>query len=177
MAEPFLSEIRMFGFNWAPSGWAKCDGQSLTINDNQALFSLLGTQYGGDGRVDFNLPDMRGRAPVSFGVSPTDGIHYAQGSFGGQEYVHLSVNQMAQHTHAVRATNNEANSKSFDKAIFATSVSRGLPTEAYTPGAALTSLNPSSVSTNGGNGSHYNVQPSLVISYCIAITGLFPSRN
>ncbi len=177
MAEPFISEIRMWGFNWAPRGWAFCDGQSLPISQNQALYSLLGTKFGGDGRTTFHLPDMRGRAPLSFGKNQQ--APYVMGQMGGSEYASVSINQLGQHTHSVRGTTSQADAKLFTNAIFADGYdAKGKqPTEMYGVPNNLVHLNNDSVSTNGGDGKHANVQPTLVLNFCIALTGMFPSRN
>ena len=176
MAEPFLSEIRVLGFNWAPVNWAKCDGQVMPIAQNQALYSLLGTNFGGDGRTNFNLPDMRGRTPVNFGTTGWS-EPYKLGESGGIEYVNLSLDEMAYHTHPVKGTTSDATKKAFAGSVFATSTSRNQNTEMYSPASSLQSLNAASVSTSGAGGSHSNIQPFLVVNYCIAIKGLFPSRN
>lgn len=177
MADPFISEMRMFGFNYPPRGWATCNGQTLPINQNQTLYSLLGTNFGGNGRTSFNLPDMRGRVPVSNGVN--QGIQFNIGNFGGEEYVTLTETQMGVHTHAVRGTTAQGNVKPFEGAIFAEGYDKqnGSASPIYGEPANLTSLKAESVSANGGGAAHGNVQPSLVVNYCIALTGEFPSRN
>ena len=177
MAEPFISEIRMWGFNWAPRDWALCDGQSIPVTQNPALFSLLGTNFGGDGRTTFNLPDLRGRSPVNFGNNQNQA--YNLGQFGGLEYVQLSIEELGQHTHTVKGTTNSGNTKQFTNAIFADGfdASTKSATEMYAQPSNLVPLNDNSVSQNGGNGSHTNVQPTLVLNFCIALTGVFPSRN
>ncbi|MFT5083445.1 MAG: microcystin-dependent protein [Lentisphaeria bacterium] len=177
MAEPFLSEIRMFGFAWTPRGWAACNGQVIPISDNQALYALLGTTYGGDGRTNFSLPDMRSRTPVSMGDN--QGEHFNQGDHGGIENVTLSLDDMGQHTHEVRGSTSQADGKQFTNAFFADGydVTTSQPTDMYGPAANLQNLHPNSVSASGGGGQHYNIQPSLAVNFCIAITGQFPSRN
>ncbi|WNO09091.1 phage tail protein [Teredinibacter sp. KSP-S5-2] len=178
MAEPFISEMRMWGFNWAPVGWAKCDGQSLLINDNQALYALLGITYGGNGTTDFNLPDMRGRTPVSVGQIQGDFVDF--GSKGGVESVQLTMDEMGAHTHEVRCSTSDANSKTFASNHLATALNATaqVPTPFYGPtNNSLVGLNPNSVSSNGGGGHHNNVQPSTVVNFCIALTGIFPPRN
>ncbi|MFL0801138.1 MAG: tail fiber protein [Agarilytica sp.] len=177
MAEPFLSEIRMFGFGWIPRGWAACNGQVIPINDNQALYSLLGTTYGGDGRTNFNLPDMRSRTPVSMGEN--QGAHFQQGAYGGIENVTLTLDEMGQHTHEVRGSTSQANVKQFTNAFLADGYdfTTSEATEMYGVANNLQGLHPNSVSTSGSGGQHYNIQPSLAVNFCIAITGQFPSRN
>ncbi len=177
MAEPFLSEIRMYGFNWPPRGWAMCDGQSLPINNNQALFSLLGTTFGGDGRTSFNLPDLRGRAPVSFGQNGN--IPVPIGESRGTEIVTLTEAEMGEHSHTVKGTTDSGKTKNFTNAIFAAGfdINTSQSTNIYGTPTNLTNLNPKSVSTNGGGSWHSNVQPSLVVNFCISLTGQFPARN
>jgi len=175
MSEPFLAEVRIVGFNFAPRGWALCDGQILPISQNQSLYSLLGTTYGGDGRTSFALPDLRGRTPIHVGAS--NGNNHSLGSKGGEETVALSVNEMPQHLHAMQAVSDSADS--------------GDPTGGYpaTPSAAMgalysgtadvlgTPLNPGAVANAGGGVGHNNMQPTLALNFCIALQGLFPSRN
>ena len=176
MAEPFLSEMRMFGFGWAPRGWATCDGQILPINQNQSLFSLLGTTFGGDGKTSFGLPDMRSRVPVH-GMG--GGIQ--MGAKGGVENVTLTEGQMAAHSHAMKATTSNGNVKDFAGNIaaagFDSRVSKQQPVNMYGPATNLISLNAESVTLNGSGLSHENMQPSTVVNFCIALSGLFPSRN
>ena len=165
MAEPFLSEIRMMSFVYAPKSWALCNGQLLPINQNQGLFSLLGTTYGGDGRVNFALPDLRGRTPIHVGSSHT------LGERGGEQAHTLSAAELPTHAHAEQASSANANVAVTGNNILA-SVS-GL----YGPASALTSLEPSSVSNVGGSQAHQNMQPYLTLSFCIALQGIFPSPN
>jgi microcystin-dependent protein len=180
MSEPFIGQITMFGGNFAPRGWALCDGQLLAINTNQALFSILGTTYGGDGRVTFALPDLRGRAPLHEGTGP--GLTPRNlGSRGGAENVALGVNELPSHTHAMndptlKATANPANTTDptgaalaiapayNDSELPATAMRDG-SVEHPVPGAA------------GGGASHNNMQPYQVINFIIALQGIFPSRN
>jgi microcystin-dependent protein len=166
MSEQYIGEIRAAGFNFAPKGWALCNGQSLPINQNQALFSLLGTTYGGNGVTTFNLPDLRGRTPVHFGSQVT------LGQVGGAESVTLNSNQ-SPHTHPVAAQSSGGNSNTPSGNLPGASTS---PVQAYgsTPGPQM---NGSIVGSAGGGQSHNNIQPSLVVNYIIAITGIFPSRN
>lgn len=177
MAEPFISELRMFGFGWAPRGWAHCDGQLLPINQNQTLYSLLGTTFGGDGRTTFALPDMRGRAPVHGSGSGSVKV----GDFGGVENVTLTEAQMAGHTHNMNATTSNGNDKTFTGNIMAagfdTRAAKQQPVNMYGPATNLVSLNAASVIANGSGLSHDNMQPSMVVNFCIALTGAFPSRS
>jgi microcystin-dependent protein len=166
MAEPFLSEIRMMSFNYAPKGWAMCNGQLLPINQNQALFSLLGTTFGGDGRVNFALPDFRGRTPIHVGSG------HILGERGGAQAHTLSMAEMPTHTHVVAA-----NSGNGDQAIPAARFFATTPNNAYhAASGSLTSL-PAAVSSVGGSQAHLNMQPFLTISFCIALQGIFPSPN
>lgn len=169
MAEPFLGEIRMIGFNFAPRGWALCDGQILPISQNQSLYSLLGTTYGGDGRTVFNLPDLRGRAPAHFG----DEID--QGESGGAERVVLTEAQLPSHDHLVRASAEIASTAEPADGLLA---KRGLfDPSIYAASANRVDLHPDSVSFTGGNLGHENQQPYQALYFMIAIMGNFPSRN
>ena len=170
MSEPFLAEIRIVGFNFAPRGWAFCDGQILPINQNQSLYSLLGTTYGGDGRTSFALPDLRGRTPMHVG----DG--HQLGQKGGAETVTLTAAEIGAHTHTVKASSQQANQAQPANLILAT-VPR--PELIYrTPAASSTTALRSGTVTNAGGGqAHDNMQPYLAVSFCIALRGLFPSRN
>lgn len=165
MAEPFLSEIRIMSFVFAPKGWALCNGQLLPINQNQALFSLLGTTFGGDGRVNFALPDLRGRVPIHVGGGHT------VGEKGGEQAHTLSIAELPTHTHVVQGVNTNA----------ATNVPTGNSlantTALYHSPSNLTSLNPQTVGNVGGSQAHLNMQPFLVLSFCIALQGIFPSPN
>ena len=170
MSEPFLAEIRIVGFNFAPRGWAFCDGQLLPINQNQSLYSLLGTTYGGDGRTSFALPDLRSRTAIHRG----DG--YQLGQKGGAETVALSAAEIAEHTHSAQASSNAANQRPIDsQAILA----KATPDTdmLYGDSAALVSLTSHTIANVGGGQAHNNMQPYTTLSYCIALQGLFPSRN
>ena len=178
MAEPFLSEIRMMSFVFAPKGWALCNGQFLPINQNQALFSLLGTSFGGDGRVNFALPDLRGRVPIHVGNGHT------LGERGGEQAHTLSIAEIPQHTHAVGARNQPlggSESAAPGGALFApgqVGVAGGgtAPLNLYSaPGNGATALAPDTVSNTGGSQAHLNMMPFLTMSFCIALQGIFPS--
>ncbi|HBK57643.1 MAG TPA: phage tail protein [Xanthomonadales bacterium] len=173
MAQPFISEIRLFGFPFAPKGWALCEGQTLSIAQNQALFALIGTTYGGNGMTTFNLPDLRGRTPLHTSAS------IPLGAVAGSESVTLISSEMPQHTHAVSATSDQSNFRNFDAAVFASAINTqdGLPVNAYGSATNLVPLNAGSVSMTGGNQPHSNLQPSLVLNFCIALVGVFPSRS
>jgi microcystin-dependent protein len=165
MAEPFLSEIRMMSFNFPPKGWALCNGQILPINQNQALFSLLGTTYGGDGRTNFALPNLQGRVPVHVG----QGHNLGQAS--GEPSHTLLTSEMPSHQHTFQGTTNNADNPAVTGNLMATSANL------YTAAANLTTLVPSTVANAGGSQPHENMQPYLTISFCIALQGIFPSQN
>lgn len=172
MSEPFLAEVRIVGFNFAPRGWAFCDGQILPINQNQSLYSLLGTTYGGDGRTTFALPDLRGRTPIHVGRSD-GGEHHSEGSKTGEETHTLSANEMPQHDHRLKASNAVGNRSNPSGSILA----RG-PADIYGPVAGATGDMAAGTVTNvGGSQAHNNMMPYLALNYCIALQGLFPSRN
>ncbi|MDE2371978.1 MAG: phage tail protein [Burkholderiales bacterium] len=173
MATPFLGEIRPFGFNFPPKGWASCDGQLLAINQNQALFAILGTFYGGDGRTTFALPDLRGRMPMHAGNGA--GGSMVVGERGGAEQVTLGVSQMPGHGHAVMASANIENSTSPAGNVLGAKSRFGA--NVYAAAANLTPLAPGAVSQTGQSQAHDNNQPSLVLNFCIALQGIFPSRN
>jgi len=175
MSEPFLAEVRIVGFNFAPRGWAFCDGQILPINQNQSLYSLLGTTYGGDGRTSFALPDMRGRVPLHVGNGHT------QGQKSGEETHTLAVNEMPGHDHQLMASSSAANSAAAfgpDGAGGTTGyiLARATTPEAYHDATNLAAMSSDSVTNVGGQG-HENMQPFLAVNFCIALLGLFPSRN
>lgn len=174
MADPFLSEIRMFSFNFAPRGWATCDGQLLPINQNQALFALLGTTYGGNGQTTFALPNLQGRAAIHRG--PGAGTATQQGESGGVESVTLTTSQLPAHQHSLNVVTDFANSHDPANALPAARPRGGLAI--YGPASSADStLNPQVVALSGGNQAHYNMQPYNVLNFCIAISGIFPSRN
>ncbi|MDX6581860.1 MAG: hypothetical protein QOI10_1044 [Solirubrobacterales bacterium] len=167
MAEPFLSEIRLMSFNYAPKGWAQCNGQLLPINQNQPLFSLLGTTYGGDGRVNFALPDLRGR------VSMHAGRGHTLGEKGGELAHTLTQNEMPMHTHTAAASSATQNGFQVPQNRYL-----GGGGNVYHPVAPqLTALRPGSVTTTGGSQPHENRQPYLTLTFCIALQGIFPSPN
>ncbi len=171
MAEPFLAEIKIVGFNFAPRGWAFCDGQILPINQNQSLYSLLGTIYGGDGRTSFALPDLRSRTPIHVGNS--NGQNHRQGSKSGEETHTLTAAEMPQHNHNVQATNDPATSLSPGTGVV-------LATTAGNTYGDLTSkvaMKANLISSAGGGQAHDNSQPSIALNFVIALRGLFPSRN
>jgi len=162
VSEPFLGELKLMSFNFAPKGWAQCNGQLLPINQNQALFALLGTMYGGNGQTAFALPDMRGRVPLHRGS-------FTQGQAMGQEAHTVTLNEMAAHNHTVFASSQNGNQA--DPKILAGAAN------AYSGPSDLTSIAPGTVSNAGGSQPHENRQPYLVLNWCIALQGVFPSRN
>ena len=166
MSEPFLAEIRMVGFNFAPRGWAFCDGQLLSINQNQALFSLLGTTYGGDGRTTFGLPDLRGRVPIHTSSS------HPLGQKSGEEIHTLSVPEIPNHSHQIPVTSETANANAPTNNTLADSA----PHEIYhVPDSNVVQLQAGA--PVGGSQAHENMQPYIAVNFCIALQGLFPSRN
>lgn len=167
MSEPFLSEIKIVSFNFPPRGWALCNGQLLPINQNQALFSLLGTTYGGDGRVNFALPNFQGKVPISFGAG------YTLGQMGGSTAVTIDGNSMPQHTHPIMATNSAGDGTSAAASVLA-ELNNG-----YGPGTGgdVTTLLPATVSNTGGSQPHNNMMPYLTLNFVIALQGIFPSPN
>lgn len=165
MAEPFLSEIRIMSFNFAPKGWAQCNGQLLPINQNQALFSLLGTTFGGDGRVNFALPDLRARVPIH------EGSGHTLGERGGEQAHTLSIAELPTHTHVAQASSNTGDAVNPTNALLASA------SNVYRTADNLTSLNAASVTNVGGSQAHENQQPFLALTFCIALQGIFPSPN
>src|SRR5262249_28482228 len=170
MAEPFLSEIRIMSFGFAPQGWALCNGQLLPINQNQALFSLLGTTYGGDGRVNFALPNLQGRVPIHMGSGHT------LGERGGEQGHTLSIAEIPTHTHVLSASSSVGNIAN-PRPSGVGAVLAQEPGNPYGPPNNLTSLNAGSVANVGGSQAHLNMQPFLVLNFCIALQGIFPSQT
>ena len=166
MSQPFMGEIKIISWNFPPKGWAFCNGQLLPINQNQALFSILGTTYGGDGRVNFALPDFRGRVPIYQGQG------FTEGQKGGEEFHTLIMGEMPAHNHFLQANSSAAN-----KAVPTNNFLANVSTKVYGPVSNLTTLHPSSVTNVGGSQPHENRQPFLVLNFIIALQGIFPSRN
>lgn len=165
MSEPFLSEIKLVSFNFPPKGWALCNGQLLPINQNQALFSLLGTVYGGNGQTNFALPNLRGRTPISFGAG------HDIGEAAGSSAVTINIQQMPQHLHFEQAQPLAGNSLPAVGNFFAQA------SNVYHSPDNLIAINPASVSNVGGSQAHTNMMPYLVLNFIIALQGIFPSRN
>ncbi|HEX3553995.1 MAG TPA: tail fiber protein [Thermoanaerobaculia bacterium] len=167
MAEPFLSEIRIMSFGFPPKGWALCDGQLLPINQNQGLFSLLGTTYGGDGRVNFGLPNLQGRAPIHMGSGHT------LGERGGEQGHTLSISEIPTHTHSLTGT-----SSTGTLIIAAGNLLGTSPSQMYqAPDNNLAAMSPASIANVGGSQAHLNMQPFLVLNFSIALQGIFPSQT
>ena len=165
MAEPFLSEIRLMSFQFAPKGWALCNGQLLPINQNQGLFSLLGTTFGGDGRVNFALPNLQGRTPIHVGSGHT------LGEPGGEQAHTVSIAEEPTHTHVMNGSSTPAETN------VPTGAYLGTVANAYGPASNLVALSPASVTSVGGSQAHLNMQPFLTVTFCIALQGIFPSPN
>ena len=163
MSPPYMSEIRLFGFNFAPKGWAFCNGQTLPINQNQALFALLGTTYGGNGITTFNLPNLQGAIPMHISSGHVLGEH------AGTLSETLTISEMPAHNHAVTASG--ANGATAGPGVPAAS------NNVYGPASNLVGLDPSSLSAAGSSQPHNNLQPYLTLNFCIALQGIFPSRN
>ncbi len=164
MSTPFLGEIKVFSFNFAPKGWAFCNGQLLPINQNQALFSLLGTMYGGDGRVNFGLPNLQGRVPLHAGNG------FTQGQAGGETAHTLTTAEMPAHNHAPVGSSANASLASPAGNLWAANAGGGYD------GSGNTTLNDASITNTGGGQAHENMAPYLVLSFCIALQGIFPSQ-
>ncbi len=175
MSEPFIAEIRILPYNFAPRGWAFCDGQLLPIAQNTALFSLIGTIYGGDGRTTMALPNLQGRAAMHPGQGP--GLTTRSlGESGGAESVTLTPNQMPAHTHALTASNEIGEDRSAVGEAVARSTGGALYGPLPTPPASLVAMAPESVPNVGGGTAHNNMMPYLTLNFCIALQGLYPSR-
>jgi microcystin-dependent protein len=166
MAEPFLSEIRIMSFGFPPKGWALCNGQLLPINQNQALFALLGTTYGGDGRVNFALPNLQGNVPMHRGGG------HVLGERSGEQAHTLSIGEMAGHNHPVGATSTPAGTNKLSAASLATATATN-----YATAGAQVAMDPQSVTNTGGNQAHNNMMPFLVLNFSIALQGIFPSQT
>ena len=173
MAQPYVGEIRMFAGNFAPAGWMFCEGQLLPISENETLFNLIGTTYGGDGQSTFALPDLRGRVPIHMGNVSFGNFTLAQA--GGVEGVTLTATQMPAHTHAVQASNAVATLATPQGNLTGQAAAKLY--RAAPAGTTLVSLNVQSVASTGGNQPHENFQPYLCIDFIISLFGIFPSQN
>jgi microcystin-dependent protein len=168
MSEPFLSEIKIMSFNFPPKGWAMCNGQLLPINQNQALFSLLGTTYGGDGRVNFGLPNLQGRTPMHMGNGHT------LGERGGEQAHTLSISELPTHTHTASAANVPATSNAPSGARM---IAQSVGASMYAVASNLGAMSPQALAAVGNSQAHLNTQPYLTLTFCIALQGIFPSQN
>ena len=173
MSEPFIGEIRMFAGNFAPRSWALCDGQLLAVSQNDALFSLFGTIYGGDGRTTFGLPDLRGRIPIHAGNGP--GLSQRQlGQKLGVENVTLTTNQLAAHTHSFSASQDTASSNNPQGNVLANAATTNIYGNG---GSSDANLDTQAVTNTGGGQTHTNVMPSLCVNFIVALLGIYPSRS
>jgi len=166
MSTPFLSEIKIMSFGFAPKGWAQCNGQVLPINQNQALFSLLGTTYGGDGRVNFGLPNLQGRAPMSFGRP------HVLGEIGGETAHTLSISEIPAHSHTANASSTASGGSANPAANHL-----GGFNNFYNSGGTFTAMVANTLANVGGSQGHPNMQPYLTLNFCIALQGIFPTQN
>jgi len=176
MSEPFVAEIRIFAFNFPPRGWALCNGQLLPISQNTALFSLLGTTYGGNGISTFGLPDLEGSAPLMPGQGPGLSL-YDLGQTGGETAVTLLESEMPVHTHTVRANSGAGTQSSPSNADWASAKILRQGINLYTQSAPNTTMNPQAFATAGASTPHNNMPPYLVLNFCIALQGVFPPRS
>jgi microcystin-dependent protein len=172
MSQPFVGEIRMFGGNFAPSGWAMCQGQLIAISENDTLFQLIGTTYGGDGQSTFALPDLQGRVPIHQGQGPGITQNYTIGEKAGVENVTLTTGQLPVHTHSLLASTNNALNTSPTNNVLAA----GITTKMYTEDVANQAMNAGAITPVGGSQPHDNMQPFLVLTFIISLFGVFPSQ-
>ena len=171
MSEPFIGEIRLFAGNFAPVGWAICDGATIPISENDTLFTLIGTTYGGDGQTTFALPNLQSRLPMHMGTGP--GLSPRTiGEMGGVETVTLTIQQIPTHNHAPLAVSGNGNQATPQNGVWA-----GATASRYSTGAPSLAMNPSLVGAAGGSQPHTNMQPYLVLNFIIALVGIFPSQN
>jgi microcystin-dependent protein len=166
MGTPFLGEIKIMSFGFAPRNWAMCNGQLLPINQNQALFSLFGTMYGGNGQTNFGLPDLRGQTPLHVG-----GSFNTQGQKGGEQAHTLVMGEMPMHNHIAQGSTNNGDNVIPTDNVF------GVVAGLYGPPNNLTNIQPTDVTNTGGSQAHQNMQPFLTLTFCVALIGIFPSRN
>ncbi|HEU0014057.1 MAG TPA: tail fiber protein [Longimicrobium sp.] len=166
MSEPFLSEIKIVSFNFPPKGWALCNGQFLPINQNQALFALLGTTYGGNGQTTFALPNLRGRVPIHMGSGHT------LGEAAGSTSVTVNIQQLPTHIHGLQASGDSTGTAADPTNKYLAPINAG-----YNQPASLTTLSPQTITSVGGSQPHNNMMPYLVLNFIIALQGIFPSRN
>lgn len=177
MASPFVAEIRIFGFNFAPKGWAFCDGQILPLSQNTALFSLLGTTYGGDGKSNFALPNLQGSAPLQQGQGPGLSLRDL-GEVSGEQFVTLIQSEMPAHAHAIFCTDSGSTQNSPAAGIWSKATIARQPQTAYSDhSTGLTSMSPLALAITGGSQPHNNMPPYLTLNFCIALQGIFPPRS
>jgi microcystin-dependent protein len=174
MSEPFVGELRCFGFNFAPANWALCDGQLMSITDYATLFNLIGTTYGGDGQNTFALPNLQSRVPIHQGTS-SNGITYPLGASSGTESVTLLVTEIPAHTHSILATTNTAVLKRPISGTRYAASSSG--NTFYATPSSMTAIAPTTVATTGGNVPHSNIQPYVTLNWCISLFGIYPSQS
>jgi microcystin-dependent protein len=172
VANPFVAEIRIFGFNFAPKGWAFCDGQIMPISQNTALFSLLGTTYGGDGKSNFALPNLQGSVPMHPGQGPGLSLHNL-GETGGSDTVTLLESEMPTHSHTMTASGQDATVNGPSGQLVANGIGVGM----YAAPGPLVALDVQAVAVNGGDRPHNNLQPYLTLNYCVALQGVYPPRT
>lgn len=176
MAQPYIGEIRMFAGNFAPAGWAMCSGQLMPISENDALFTLIGTTYGGDGQETFQLPNLQSRIPIHFGSGP-DGTTYQIGEAAGTEEETLSIQQIPSHNHAPVGSANPASQTSPAGAVLANATSPTVGILTYGSDTPFVPMNAQSISPAGGSQPHTNTQPFLCVNFIISLYGLFPSQT
>lgn len=172
MAEPYVGEIRVFAGNFAPVGWAFCDGQDLSISEYSTLFTLIGTTYGGDGQSTFALPDLRGRLPVHMGPNPTTGTAYVLGEQAGVETVTLTSAQIPAHSHQANGQSTPGTQESPAGGVWAASALNGFDT-----GTPDLTMHPEAIGPTGGNQPHSNLMPYLAVNFIIALNGIFPIQS
>jgi microcystin-dependent protein len=172
MAQPYVGEIRMFAGNFAPAGWALCDGTPMAISENETLFQLIGTTYGGDGQETFNLPNLASRVPIHMGTSP-GGVTYQIGEMAGTEQETLTVQQIPNHTHPFTVSNTPAQANNPSGNLYAQSTQTNL----YLQDQTNVSMNAASIGPQGGSQPHENTQPFLCINFIISLFGIFPSQT
>jgi microcystin-dependent protein len=170
MSTPFLGQLKLFAFNFAPRGWAMCQGQTLSIQQNTALFAILGTTYGGNGVNTFQLPDLRSRVPLHWGTAPS-GTPYTLGELAGSESVTILQTQLPQHMHTVLVSSDEGN------AVSPAAGNLGAQPRSWGEGGVTGTMAPNAATTTGGSQPHENRQPYLALNFCIALQGIFPSRS
>jgi len=183
MSEPFIAEIQMWGCSYAPRGWTDCSGQILSIAEFTALFSLIGTVYGGDGRTTMGVPNLKGRAPMHAGTGPGLSAHNL-GEFGGVDLVTLSADQLPRHKHSINVNNSGATTASPENQVLGKGskasgppAGRAIKEYADFDAANVTTMASQMISSSGASGGHLNEQPFMSVRFCMALTGIYPSRN